>query len=604
MSQQTAKHLAQLAKATRRLETKHELILNLKTLLDKIGATGQVVIGETELLNDLQGLLKTAFEIREALEQAKDTKKAISQLSELEALLSDVSWELAEKITNDLREKDKTQQEQLDKYEAEIRNWESQVGNFFAHINSATIARAPVMQETQEAKRLQGLVELAKRNWRDRKLEDLTESINQLKDSSKLQMLTTQVSDKIDQMKKFARQADLLLLQSPLVEQSYQYTVLLRTPSEPGTHGINIQAESTLVERDREYMRATIDKITDAINAGLVRQFSQESEVSSPPDSEVNEQARKVRPVDVNDKYPPSQNINYLIQDVGDLMYRLFMPERMQDYLNNTPCSITITTNDLELPWELMFYKDTFLCLDRPIARLPMGETFPRREKQLLPNSDKLRFLLIYSDTDPPSLPAAEKEIDWIKNGLEKDWKEQIKIDVLKQKEVQGHMLNNMLRSGTYDVIHYAGHARFDENKPELSGLLLNDNEVFFAQKFRRLLEGRPLVFLNACESARCANEQKPQKIEQYLLKESAEGLSKAVIYGGALCCIGALWPIYDRPAAEFALQYYKKVLEGYMIGEAMRQARIQSKKAYPDQITWAAFVLYGDPTYRLVTKY
>ncbi|MBN2389146.1 MAG: CHAT domain-containing protein [Anaerolineae bacterium] len=62
-----------------------------------------------------------------------------------------------------------------------------------------------------------------------------------------------------------------------------------------------------------------------------------------------------------------------------------------------------------------------------------------------------------------------------------------------------------------------------------------------------------------------------------------------------------ALWPIYDQPAAEFAVQFYNKVLEGYMIGEVMRQARCQIRKAHPDQITWAAFVLYGDPTFRLI---
>jgi hypothetical protein len=37
------------------------------------------------------------------------------------------------------------------------------------------------------------------------------------------------------------------------------------------------------------------------------------------------------------------------------------------------------------------------------------------------------------------------------------------------------------------------------------------------------------------------------------------------------------------------------------MIGEAMRQARLKIRADHPNEITWAAFVLYGDPTYRLV---
>ena len=59
-------------------------------------------------------------------------------------------------------------------------------------------------------------------------------------------------------------------------------------------------------------------------------------------------------------------------------MYRLFMPEQMRRYIADNPCSLTITTNDLELPWELMCYqRGRFLCLDRPVACMPMGGRFP-----------------------------------------------------------------------------------------------------------------------------------------------------------------------------------------------------------------------------------
>lgn len=124
--------------------------------------------------------------------------------------------------------------------------------------------------------------------------------------------------------------------------------------------------------------------------------------------------------------------------------------------------------------------------------------------------------------------------------------------------------------------------------------------EIFFAQKIRRLTEGRPLVFLNACQSGRTANEDQPSRTD-YLL-EPAEGLASAFLYGGALACIGSLWPIYDKPAAEFALEFYRKALEGYMLGEAMRLARVEIKRQHPDQVTWAAFALYGDATFRLAS--
>ena len=64
---------------------------------------------------------------------------------------------------------------------------------------------------------------------------------------------------------------------------------------------------------------------------------------------------------------------------------------------------------------------------------------------------------------------------------------------------------------------------------------------------------------------------------------------------------IGSLWPINDQRAARFAIEFYNLVLDGHMIGEAMRRARVRIKSDSPNEITWAAFVLYGDPTYRLV---
>jgi CHAT domain-containing protein len=317
------------------------------------------------------------------------------------------------------------------------------------------------------------------------------------------------------------------------------------------------------------------------------------------PTDRGEDEARNLFPADLPDRGLAASGVNEMARDVGDLMYRLFMPEQMQSYLGDTPCSVTITTNDLALPWELMWHRDQFLCLDRPVARMPMGQAFPRVPAQPVRAGEKLRFLLVYADPRG-NLPAAGREVARIEEGLKEVWADQIQIDVLRREAAEGRKLNDVLRAGTYDVIHYAGHAAFDEEEPDLSGLLLHGEEVFFAQKIRRLLEGRPLVFLNACQSGRTANEERPQEVEGYLQKP-AEGLASSFIYGGALGCIGALWPIYDRPAAEFAIAFYNRVLEGYMIGEAMRLARVRIKEAYPAQITWAAFVLYGDPTFRLV---
>jgi CHAT domain-containing protein len=221
-----------------------------------------------------------------------------------------------------------------------------------------------------------------------------------------------------------------------------------------------------------------------------------------------------------------------------------------------------------------------------------------------------VRFLLVHADPRG-SLSAARQEIQDIKTALETGWADQLKkgqleIQVLEGASASGRQLNAALRDGTFDVIHYAGHAFFDPERPELSGLLLHPHKpddarqehVFFAQKIRRLVEGQPLVFLNACESSCTANETCAQQVTY--LQEKAEGLASAFLYGGARGCIGSLWPVYDGAAARFAIAFYRQALDGQTVGEALRQARREIKRQFPDQITWAAFVLYGDPTARL----
>ena len=591
MVQKNVKDLARLARLARALEQNRGLWVQLQTRLESLSRTGVVVTGERAMLAELDGRLEKAMQALESLEQKEDPAGVSANLVELEQLLSDIEWEVAEQILADLIQKDEEQKKNIREYEDKIAEWQGQTKNLLEGLAQAKKARAPVIQEEREVLKLKALVDQAERTLRNQQFGLLAEPLAQLEAAKdKPQQLLGQMQGKVNNTQHFARQADLLLLRSPEVNQRYEYTVLLRTPSEPGSHGINIQDSSTLVAQDHEQLRATIERITDQVNAGLARQFNSRQASPSVAAGETSAAGAVAAMPDgtaesrnlITDRVrelQDAQNANDLAGDIGDLMYRLFMPEPMQRYLNDNACSITITTNDLELPWELMCSDNKFLCLERPVARLPMGRAFPRRMK-VSRSGKKLRFFLIYADPQG-NLPEAGKEIKQIKESLERDWKDQIEIDALEGEAAQGRKLNEALRGGKYDVIHYAGHAEFNRNQSDLSGLVLHQEEVFFAQKIRRLLEGRPLVFLNACDSGRTANEQQPQEVSSYLQKP-AEGLASSFIYGGALGCIGALWPIYDQPAAEFAVEFYTNVLEGHMIGEAMRQARCQIRERIP----------------------
>jgi len=79
------------------------------------------------------------------------------------------------------------------------------------------------------------------------------------------------------------------------------------------------------------------------------------------------------------------------------------------------------------------------------------------------------------------------------------------------------------------------------------------------------------------------------------------KGLASSFILGGALGIMGTLWLISDEGAAQFGSTFYENPLAGQSLGEAMRQARLHVRESRPHDVTWASFVLYGDPTLNIV---
>jgi CHAT domain len=661
MANTITEYVAQISEAIITVEQRRQLLAALRADLEPLARNKLIVVdGEVLQLNRLQQLLDTVLTEIDALRAVREVEEADEHMEKINDALSDVRWELVDSIKEVLSKKAeqqneilRQQKETIQQYAARLGEWPPMLTALKVELDKATREQAPVRLEQLEIGRLDGLVSTIQRDLEEGRHAGLQEQLDRLDTNrSKVPEWLKRIPEVTKETIQFKQQADLLLLQAPLetLRKLYRYTVLLRTASGSGAHGINIQEKCTLVEFDRKEMADVIVEITKAVNRGVTRSFqirrsSATADVAPPPvatGDNGNTTSAPVAaagtpaegaaapagpatvpsasaPAPVADdalrmaelKMPPTsplgplypEGLNELVKKVGDFMFRIFMSHQMQDYLNASPCSLTITTNDLMLPWELMSYRDRnepevdkFLCLERPIARMPMGRYFPRHHREH--PDEVLRFLLVYADPKN-NLRAAKREVDKIEANLKETWGTQIEIVKISEAQVTGRAMNKVLREGNFKVIHFAGHAFFDDDDADLSGLLLHEGEQFLAQKIQRLLEGRPLVFLNACESASTANEEEPQQIGEYM-QGNAEGLASAFIYGGARGCVGSLWPIYDEPAADFAVHFYNNVVRGYMIGEALRLARRKIKEDYNDQITWAAYVLYGDPTLRL----
>ncbi|MCB0128944.1 MAG: CHAT domain-containing protein, partial [Caldilineaceae bacterium] len=132
---------------------------------------------------------------------------------------------------------------------------------------------------------------------------------------------------------------------------------------------------------------------------------------------------------------------------------------------------------------------------------------------------------------------------------------------------------------------------------PAASGLVLAKGEILTAQELQQSLAGQPFVFLNGCESARAARQPfdpVSPTAASTLEQPALHGLAHAFLLGGARGLLGTHWPIHDSTSQEFAVAFYRALLQGETLDVAVQQARRALQQHRPDDPLWAAFTLYA----------
>lgn len=230
---------------------------------------------------------------------------------------------------------------------------------------------------------------------------------------------------------------------------------------------------------------------------------------------------------------------------------------------------VLLETNVPDIPWELA-YADTFFGLNHAVGRCV------RTQKGITQNVpwrlEELKALVIAS---PENLVRVEQESDFLVGKLE----EYITVDYVKGEDATYKNVIPLLK-GTYDIVHFAGHAHPD-------GLQLSDG-VITATDIAATYPGGSVVFVNACHSGKGF---------------TTAGLAEPFIASGALAFIGSFWPVHDEAAAQVALDFYMRAFqlsgECLPVGEALRRSKLKS--FVNGERAWVTFVLYGDPRLQLL---
>ena len=147
----------------------------------------------------------------------------------------------------------------------------------------------------------------------------------------------------------------------------------------------------------------------------------------------------------------------------------------------------------------------------------------------------------------------------------------------------------------TADVIHYAGHAIANSERPDQSHLFVTPEaeatatHYVFARELARLDLRRPqVVVLSACASAQISTGK----------LEGPAGLASVFLEGGVPAVVGTLWTVDDRLASELMQGFHARLAAGLPASDALRRAQVdligdRARESHP--LEWSAFVLFGD---------
>jgi class 3 adenylate cyclase/CHAT domain-containing protein/tetratricopeptide (TPR) repeat protein len=248
----------------------------------------------------------------------------------------------------------------------------------------------------------------------------------------------------------------------------------------------------------------------------------------------------------------------------------------------------------VHIPWELLHDGKQFLC-----QRFNMGRLVKTRQAVLAGKPRILaRPLKMLALADPKGdLKGAYEEGRQIRDFMDRD-KDFISVSLLSD-GITPDFIREKIRN--FDLVHFAGHADYNPEDPGLGGWRLSEG-LITANDISRMAgtAAMPaLIFSNACQSART---------EEWGLKEYFQdeifGLANAFILAGVKHYVGTFWEILDEPSRLFALEFYKRLVSGMTMGEAMRMARMELIDKFGEEtIIWASYLLYGDPTFNYMEQ-
>ncbi len=248
------------------------------------------------------------------------------------------------------------------------------------------------------------------------------------------------------------------------------------------------------------------------------------------------------------------------------------IPAEIQDALRQSKGPLRITSNIHILPFELALdaISSEFLGSTHQIGRIHFGDTIQQ--------TPKMGITSVIFVAPPSDLANVESStVLFNEPGL-------LSVTSLEGTDATAGAVSRALAETDAPIIvHYAGHAVV--NQEDRVGLLLADGLVNAGDLLRRAPPAS-LLFVNTCSTG-----------------QAFDRLSRASVTRHGSIVVGFVGPVTDRGGALIAEEFYRQVLSGVRLGEAVQAARELQSNSMPGDYSWASFVLFGDPVAYFATR-
>jgi hypothetical protein len=323
----------------------------------------------------------------------------------------------------------------------------------------------------------------------------------------------------------------------------------------------------------------TWDKTRSLANLYYRGESTEESEV-------LVQEVQKLFPWE-NVKHYQAEWASYL-RSLCKYTFQNLMPKNVADAIKTIPprsiIRLEVDDSISHVPWELMHTGSNFLCLEHVLGRIS-----PVAKVDFEPVQSYIPMLMV---SDPQGdLMGSRNEANYIIAQMRGSTLRISRYGT----EIKKSDYLKFLRSGRFRLIHYSGHSG-SSPEPGKSCHVFSDDYCYAYEIEATRMNNPPfLVFSNSCQSA-----------EGSLNKDETGNTSLAGAYlkAGVGACVGTIWTVLDAGSSNFASDFYRYILFGSTIGEALLNARkVAFKRWGYNDIIWGSYILFGNPDIRLVKR-